>query len=119
MFETIFNDLTATIEAVVSGQDYKMLAIMAVLALGLGLTMPKWVNAWGRAGQGVLLLALVMFVWDGLDNESRFELANWDAEGQESWFELMAMPVKTILGYYVVMLLGVSVVKGVKTVVQR
>ncbi|MEM9234988.1 MAG: hypothetical protein AAGA69_12220 [Pseudomonadota bacterium] len=119
MFETIWTDLSGSVESVVTGKDYILLGIIAVIALAQGLTVPNWGSIWGRAGQGLLLLALVLFLWDVLDSENRFEWANWDAAGQASWTSLMLMTVKTLLGYYAVMLVGIFAVVGVKSVVQR
>ncbi|RFB01610.1 hypothetical protein [Parvularcula marina] len=119
MFEQIWSDLSGSVESVVSSKDWVVLGIMAVAALAVGLTMPKWTSVFGRAGQGLLLVALALFLWDVLDNENRFAWSNWDAEGKESWMELMAMTVKTLVGYYAVMLVGVAVIHGVKSVVQR
>lgn len=119
LFETVFTDLSNSVENVVTGSEMTVLAIIGVIALAQGLTMPSLSNIFGRAAQGVIVLAVVLFLWDVLDSEQRFEWANWEAESLESWRELLALTVRTLLGYYVVMFIAIGVVSLVKGIVRR
>ena len=119
MLETVYTDISNSVEAVITQSQWLVLAIIAVIAIAQGLSMGAWGRIWGRAGQGLLVLAIVLFLWDVLDNEQRFEWSNWNAEGIESWKELMALTLKTLLGYYIVMLIAIGLVHLIKSIVQR
>lgn len=119
MFETIYNDLSSSVEAVVTGQEWMCLAVMGLVALAQGLTMNSFMQIWGRAAQALLIVAVIFFLWDVLDNEARFTWSNWEAEGMESWKELMMLTLKTLLGYYIVMGVAILAIYIVKSVVQR
>lgn len=120
MFSEIYTDLSTTVGNVVTNTDNVwVLVIIGVIALANGLSMSSWTDIWGRAALALIAFALILFLWDALDNENRFEWANWNSEGIESWRELMALTVRTMLGYYIVMWIGIMLVHIVKSVVQR
>ncbi|ADM10601.1 hypothetical protein PB2503_12819 [Parvularcula bermudensis HTCC2503] len=120
MFFEIVNDLVTAVRGVVEPPvSLTLLALMSAVALIQGLTMNSLFALWGKAGQGLIFLALSWFAIMGLASSARFSVDHWNELGITAWNTLLAQSIEDMLGLYLVLAILILAVWGVKALVNR
>ena len=119
MIDLIFTDLADAVLGVVQNNSMLVIGALIVAIIGKGFLMEKPAEVFGRTAQALLLTVLLLFVVAGFTNPDRLSLSGWLTHIQGSWISLMGTQVQTLLGFYLVALVGVGAVFGIKKVIRR
>ena len=119
MFEVIFSDIREAVELVWTDSSTLTLVLLGIVALGQGVLMKHWGEAFGKASQGLLLFGILAFIVHQLVPQGEY---NMEAIGDSfvgAWASVMAMTIKGILGYLLMLFIGVLAVFGITSIIRK
>ena len=119
MFERVTDDLGAALVGVVDGAALPTLLVMAAVVIFKGIRTNGLTGVFGRSAAALLLMLGALYVVYGVLAPERFTLGHWAEHTERSWNTLMLTTGQTMVGYYLVALVGVALVFAVKSLLHR
>ena len=119
MLSTITSDLTGALSGVVTDASLVTLIVMGIAVAAKGFATNSILGVFGRAAAALVLMIPALFVVRGLLPADRFSGSHWADHLMGSWDSLMGMTGQTMLGHYLVALVGVAIVFAAKSVFNR
>lgn len=119
MFGRVFDDMGAALTGVVQGAAVPTLIVIAAVILFKGLRTRTLPGVFGRAAAALMLMLALLYIVYGFIPATRFSLAGWAAHTEASWNTVMTTTGLTMMGYYLVALVGVAIVFAVKSLLHR
>ncbi|WOI52325.1 hypothetical protein [Parvularcula sp. LCG005] len=119
MFEVIFTDIREAVDAVWYDSSRTTLVLMAVVIIGQGVLMKRWGEAFGKASQGLVFLGLLAFLVHQLLPQETYNLDGISSSFIGAWASVMAMRIQDILGYLVILFIGVLIVHALTSLVKK
>ena len=119
MLSTILNDLGGALSSVITDASLVTLIVMGVAVAAKGFATNAITGVFGRAAAALVLMIPALFLVRGLVPAERFSLDHWADHTMTSWDALMGMTGQTMLGHYLVALVGVAIVFAAKSIFNR
>ena len=119
MLSIITDDLGGALSSVVADASLVTLIVMGIAVAAKGFATQSIAGVFGRAAAALVLMIPALFVVRGLVPGDRFSMGHWADHTANSWGSLMGMTGQTMLGHYLVALVGVAVVFAAKAVFNR
>ena len=119
MFTRVMDDLGAALVGVVDGAALPTLLVMAAVVVFKGIRTNGLAGVFGRSAAALLLMLALLYVVYGVMAPERFSLTHWAAHTERSWNTVMMTTGQTMVGYYLVALVGVAIVFAVKSLLHR
>ena len=119
MFGRIMDDMGTALTGVVDGAALPTLLVMAAAVIFKGIRTRGLTGVFGRSAAALLLMLALLYVVYGVLAPERFTLAHWAAHTEASWSAVMGTTGLTMVGYYLVALVGVAAVFAVKSLLHR
>lgn len=119
MLSTILNDMGGALSSVVADASTVTLVVMGIVVAAKGFATRSIAGVFGRAAAALVLMIPALFVVRGLVPSDRFSGGHWADHAMASWSGLMGMTGQTMIGHYLVALVGVAVVFVAKSVFNR
>ena len=119
MLSIILNDLSDALSSVVTDASVATLVVMGLVVAAKGFATNSVFGVFGRAAAALVLMIPALFVVRGLLPAERFSADHWMDHTMASWNGLMGMTGQTMIGHYLVALVGVAIVFAAKSVFNR
>ena len=119
MLSTITSDMGDALTGVVSNADTISLVVMGLVVVAKGFATNSLGGVFGRAAAALVMMIPALFLVRGLVPADRFSGDHWMDHLMNSWGGLMTMTGQTMIGHYLVALVGVAVVFAAKSVFNR
>ena len=113
------DDMGGALAGVVDGAALPTLLVMAAAVVFKGIRTQAITGVFGRSAAALLLMLALLYVVYGVLPDGRFSLAHWAAHTEASWTTVMSTTGQTMVGYYLVALVGVAIVFAVKSLLHR
>ena len=119
VLDRITSDMGAALMGVVDGAALPTLLVMGAAVLFKGLRTQGITGVFGRSAAALLLMLAGLYLVYGLLAPERFTLSHWAAHTEASWSTVMGATGLTMVGYYMVALVGVALVYAVKSLLHK
>lgn len=119
MFGMILDDMGQALMSVVDNAAVPSLLVMAAAVIFKGIRTQAITGVFGRSAAALLLMLAGLYVVYGFLPSTRFSLSGWAEHTARSWDTVMATTGQTMVGYYLVALVGVAIVFVVKSLLHR
>ena len=119
MFGRVIGDMGDALTGVVHGAALPTLIVMALVVIFKGIRTEAVTGVFGRSAAALILMLAALYLVYGFLPEGRFSLGHWAAHTEASWNTVMGMTGQTMIGFYLVALVGVAIVFAVKSLLHR
>ena len=106
--DAVLNDLTAVARDVFTSGNWVFIALVLVVALIGALMMSNYRQAFGTSVFAMLLLGVFTIIYCVATGTMPGELSTWTAELQSGWNKVMGMTGATLVGYFAMFFVAIS-----------